>query len=162
MVELGHEAQGNARGTKRQYRDHWSPGQFGKLQKFAPERVCHIDMTAHCDQMSIMLKDELYKSIGQRIASAREGKMTQLELARRIGMSRPAVANIERGEQQIYAHQLIAIAEKLSVDLGDLIPSDPYIPISKANVSVSGDKLNRSQERAVKELVSSITTSARK
>ena len=109
-----------------------------------------------------MLKEQLYREIGRKIAAAREGKLTQLDLARSVGMSRPAIANIERGEQQVYAHQLLAIAERLSLGLNDLLPSAAYRPMSKADVSVSGDKLNRSQERAVKELVTSITSSSRK
>lgn len=109
-----------------------------------------------------MLKDDLYKAIGAAIAAAREGKMTQLELARLVGMSRPAIANIERGEQQIYTHQLIAIADQIGVTIGDLLPNKALKPVARANVSVSGDKLKRSQERAIKELVTAITISRRK
>ena len=109
-----------------------------------------------------VLRDQLYRSVGQKIASARDGNLTQLELARRIGMSRPALANIERGEQQIYLHQLIAIADALQRELTDFLPSEAFTPVAIAKVSVSGDKLNRAQERTVKELVSAITSSSRK
>ena len=109
-----------------------------------------------------MLRDRLYKSIGERIASAREGKLTQLELARRVGMSRPAIANIERGEQQIYVHQLIAIADAVGLKMQELVPQTQFKPLERANVSLSGDRLNRSQERVIKELVSAITISSRK
>lgn len=109
-----------------------------------------------------MLRDRLYKQIGSRIAAAREGKLTQLELARRVGMSRPAIANIERGEQQIYVHQLMAIADALGLSIADLLPQTQFRALERANVSVSGDKINRAQERVIKELVSAITSSVRK
>jgi len=109
-----------------------------------------------------VLRDGLYKEIGKRIARARGDAATQLELARGIGVSRPVIANIERGEQQIYVHQLVAIAQHLQLPIGDLLPTRPLVALPKADVSVSGDKLNRSQEKAVKELVTSITQSRRR
>ena len=109
-----------------------------------------------------MLREQLYKRVGQNVASARAVKFTQQELARRVGMSRPAIANIERGEQQIYLHQLVSIAAALDLQVSELLPKGSFQPIASANVSVSGDKLNRAQERAIKELVGSITASSRK
>ena len=109
-----------------------------------------------------MLREQLYKKVGRNVASARADKLTQQELARRVGMSRPAIANIERGEQQIYLHQIVSIAAALDLQLSELLPRSTYKPVASADVSVSGDKLNRAQERAVKELVGSITASSRK
>jgi transcriptional regulator with XRE-family HTH domain len=109
-----------------------------------------------------VLRDRLYKVIGQRIALARGGKFTQLELALRVGISRPAIANIERGEQQIYVHQLMSIADALEVPLDDLLPQHQFKPLRPANISVSGDRVNRAQERVIKELVSAITSATRK
>lgn len=77
-------------------------------------------------------------------------------------MSRPAIANIERGEQQIYVHQLLSIADVLGLTVSDLVPQVRFRPVERANVSVSGDKVNRTQERVIKELVSAITSSTRK
>lgn len=109
-----------------------------------------------------VLRDRLYKEIGKKIAQTRGDATTQLELARGVGVSRPVIANIERGEQQIYVHQLVAIAQHLQTPLSDLLPAKPLIALPKADVSMSGDKLNRSQEKAVKELVTSITQSRRR
>lgn len=109
-----------------------------------------------------MPRQQLYRQVGLNVALAREGKFTQLELARRAGMSRPAIANIERGEQQIYLHQLLAIAGALDMPASDLLPRRSYRPVTAADVSISGDRLNRAQERAIKELVGSITRVSKK
>lgn len=124
--------------------------------------VCDIDSVDFRRHVAPVLRDRLYKLIGGRIAAAREGKLTQLELARRVGMSRPAIANIERGEQQIYVHQLLAVADALDMSITDLLPQTQFRALEPANVSVSGDKINRNQERVIKELVSAITSSVRK
>ena len=88
---------------------------------------------------------------------------TQLELARAVGISRASLANIERGEQRVYIHHALALAAALETKLTELIPTvESYTPLQRANVSVSGDKVNRAQARAIKELVSAITASARK
>ena len=107
-------------------------------------------------------KEQLYKRVGQSVAAARGKKLTQQELARSVGMSRPAIANIERGEQQIYLHQIVSIAAALDVQVAELLPKGVYKPVASADVSVSGDKLNRAQERAVRELVGSITAASRR
>lgn len=124
--------------------------------------VWDIDSSIFQLHAASVLRDRLYKQIGSRIAAAREGKLTQLELARRVGMSRPAIANIERGEQQIYVHQLMAFADALGLSIADLLPQTQFRALERANVSVSGDKINRAQERVIKELVSAITSSVRK
>lgn len=89
--------------------------------------------------------------------------MTQLELARAIGISRASLANIERGEQRVYIHQLLGLMQVLGGNPVDFLPhASEFRPVAPAKVSVSGDKVNRAQERAIKELVSAITTASRK
>jgi transcriptional regulator with XRE-family HTH domain len=106
---------------------------------------------------------DLYIAFGQAVAASRQGRMTQLQLARAAGISRASVANIERGEQRVYIHHMLAIANSLEVTVQDLLPSaTAFLPYAPAKVSVSGDKVNRAQSRAIKELVSAITQTARK
>lgn len=56
--------------------------------------------------------------------------LTQDLLARRLGISRASLANIETGRQSILVHQLYGFAEAL-----DLSPSDFLLPAEKVTAS---------------------------
>lgn len=108
---------------------------------------------------------EIYREFGKKLADLRhKAGLTQAQLARKIGASRASLANIERGEQRIYLHQLLAISATLELpSMDDLVPASGLSrPTAKADVTVSGDKLSKAQERAIKELVSSITLTSRR
>ncbi len=54
---------------------------------------------------------EFYKNLGRNLVEARKAKgLTQKDAAPYLGLSRPSLANIEVGRQNVYAHQLAAIA----------------------------------------------------
>lgn len=56
----------------------------------------------------------IYKMIGERIRDERQKKrLTQDELASRIGLKRASITNVERGRQQLLVHTLLQIAESL-------------------------------------------------
>lgn len=64
----------------------------------------------------------LYRAIGAHIAKARQQHgVRQSDLATAVGLTRASVANIERGEQRIQVHTLIAAAQALNIDPADLI-----------------------------------------
>lgn len=64
------------------------------------------------------LADEICERIGAEVRAAREGAgMPQAELGRRVGLSRPSVANLEAGRQDITAARLAMVARVLSLDL---------------------------------------------
>ncbi len=68
---------------------------------------------------------DLYVAFGRlvRLHRKRLDGMTQEQLGRRVGLSRPSVANIERGRQNVALHQIFAIAEALRVQPATLLPS---------------------------------------
>jgi len=69
---------------------------------------------------------EFYKPIAQAIRKKRSEarpKISQEILADKTGLSRAAIANIERGRQQILIHVLYKIAKALNVAPGDLLPT---------------------------------------
>ncbi len=108
---------------------------------------------------------DIYRIFGRKVADLRGSEgLTQAELARKIGLSRASLANIERGEQRVYLHQILSLLgafERHKID--DLLPTT--FPVSariKSEVTVSGDKLSKAQERVVQELVSSISTTSRR
>lgn len=73
-----------------------------------------------------MNPESIYPEIGERIrASRRANDLKQHELARRVGMSRASLANMEVGRQKILVHQLYAIAVALGLSPADLIPAAP-------------------------------------
>lgn len=69
------------------------------------------------------MRDAFHEQLGRRIRSARGGKMTQEQLADRVGLSRTAITNIECGRQRLLVDQLIEIADALDVPAADLLPS---------------------------------------
>src|SRR5205823_15050927 len=94
---------------------------------------------------------ELYRKFGRKVAELRtDAQLTQADCARKIGISRASLANIERGEQRVYLHQLLSLAEAFGMNsLDGLLPPDARAaPKSQADVTVSGDKISRAQERA--------------
>lgn len=59
-----------------------------------------------------MKVESIYRVIGARIATVRKVlALTQADLARRAGISRPSLANIERGRQRILLHQIVIFAK---------------------------------------------------
>jgi DNA-binding XRE family transcriptional regulator len=67
-----------------------------------------------------------YVQLGENIKRLREEKLraTQESFANRIGLSRPSVANIEKGRQQITVWQLVSFCQALGVELEDLVPGE--------------------------------------
>ena len=63
-----------------------------------------------------------YAAVGQRIAKARTGRLTQEALAKKATLTRTSIINIEKGRQQILLHTLVDIAQALQISLTDLIP----------------------------------------
>ena len=64
------------------------------------------------------LAGEICERIGAEIRAAREAAgMPQAELGRRAGLSRPSVANLEAGRQDVTAARLAMIARVLGLDL---------------------------------------------
>lgn len=79
------------------------------------------------------MREALYKLVGKRIADSRErAKLTQTELAERVGLSRPSIANVEQGRQAIPLHKLCEIATAIGVNAAELIPSEVQSPSAPA------------------------------
>ena len=73
---------------------------------------------------------DLKKSVGAQIRAARkQRKLTQEQLAERLGVSREYLSNVERGRSGLGSLDLIAqIARKLNVDLSDILMPEDSLP----------------------------------
>jgi transcriptional regulator with XRE-family HTH domain len=70
--------------------------------------------------------------VGQRIRQARErAQISQVELARRIGISANALCSIEAGEADPRASRIVAIAQELGVSTDALLLGTPPPPAKR-------------------------------
>ena len=104
-----------------------------------------------------MSKEAIHKAFGSAVAIRRrqQDNMTQMELARKTGLSRASIANIERGQQNVGLHHLYSIANALEVsEVSDLLP-----PLSigrkreeNSNMQTS-EKLSETSKAGVEQLI---------
>ena len=82
-----------------------------------------------------------YEEFGRTLRDARQrpgSELSQDKLAKRVGLSRTSITNIERGRQQIPLHMLYLLADALGLDPVLLLPDKR--------------KMNRKHERVIVEL----------
>lgn len=100
-----------------------------------------------------------YRAFGRAVADRRRSmRKTQLEVAQQIGLSRASLANIERGEQKVFLHQILALTEALELESShEIVPSRaPPAETERAStrVSMSGAKnLSKDQKVMVHRIV---------
>ena len=67
---------------------------------------------------------EFYRDVGSRIRTARESKsLSQDAVARKVGLSRTSLTNIEKGRQRLLLHTFVGIARELEISAADLLPA---------------------------------------
>lgn len=67
--------------------------------------------------------DDLYAQFGRQVRAARsEARLTQQEVAERVGLTRTSVTNIERGIQHISLRQLYLLAAAVGLHPAQLLP----------------------------------------
>lgn len=65
----------------------------------------------------------LYNEFGRLLRVARtDAKLTQDQVAGRVGLSRTSITNIERGTQHIALHQLFLLASAVGAEPAALLP----------------------------------------
>ncbi len=83
---------------------------------------------------------ELYKLIGERLASARKRRpaLTQDIMAKRLGLTRVSISNIERGKQKTPLSLIYKYCLVLNKDVFDILPKESEVLADK----VSGTAVN--------------------
>jgi transcriptional regulator with XRE-family HTH domain len=95
--------------------------------------------------------DDLYRELGRRIRQAREcngERLSQDALAKRLGISRASVVNIEAGRQRAPLHLLWQIAELLGTDLTQLIPRSEELLAPANQVRLDKEMMKQIEEAA--------------
>lgn len=85
--------------------------------------ACDVDIPAVAGYARTVNVDPIYKQIGEVIRAKRKTLgMTQHDLAKKLGISRGSLANVETGRQNMLVHQLYAYADALQLRPTDLVP----------------------------------------
>jgi len=106
----------------------------------------------------------IYKAFGRAVAERRRAiPKTQEQVAREIGLSRASLANIERGSQKVFLHQVLALTKALELESShEIVPTKaPDAPMTPSEeVRFSGAKnLSKNQKALVTSLVSALSKS---
>ena len=68
--------------------------------------------------------ERLYVLIGQKLEEhRRESGLSQTQLAKRCGLARGSIANIESGNQRVTLHTLWLLSEVLNIDIRSFLPT---------------------------------------
>jgi transcriptional regulator with XRE-family HTH domain len=95
--------------------------------------------------------DDLYAELGRKIRETRERpgqKLSQEKLAKRLGVSRASIVNIEAGRQHAPLHVLWQIAEALGTDLALLIPRREDLLLPDTAVPLDQDTIEQIEAAA--------------
>lgn len=100
---------------------------------------------------------ELYRRLGRVVAERRrELGLTQSDVAKKLGLSRASLANLENGRQRILVHQLFALVNALKLEsILDLVPTTWAPPDPLPQIKVSGSTLSPQQQSAVENMLAS-------
>ena len=103
-----------------------------------------------------MNPESLYAHIGEVIRTRRRSlkpRLTQEALARIVGMSRAALANIETGRQNVMVHQIYAFAKALHLDPSDFLPPADHTAVGAEWTDVMPSNLKPKQQEQIARLL---------
>ena len=112
-----------------------------------------------CDSVSVQ-DDLIYRDFGRAVAARRKSQgLTQEQVAAAIGLSRASLANIERGNQKVFLHQIMALSDALGLEsTHQIVPSRAIAIASDSNplANISGAKnLTKDQKAMVSKVANS-------
>jgi transcriptional regulator with XRE-family HTH domain len=82
-----------------------------------------------------MNENQFYEVLGSNISSIRIKKgLKQEELANHLGLSRPSIVNIEKGNQRPTLFTVLQIARFLNVEVTHLIPEEKRNPFEGVSI----------------------------
>ena len=97
--------------------------------------------------------DALYALLGDRVKNARvAAKLSQDQLAKKLGLHRVSVVNIEKGRQRPPLHVLSHFARELKVELIQLIPRDGDFEDVASGVKLDADSVKHLENATKSDL----------
>lgn len=98
----------------------------------------------------------LYQLIGDRVFQRRRAlELSQTEVARRLGINRVSIVNIEKGRQRAPIDLLWHLAEVLDVELNQLIPRRADFDSADNGIQLSADDLSAIQKATMGDVAAS-------
>ncbi|PBB84540.1 helix-turn-helix transcriptional regulator [Mesorhizobium sp. WSM3876] len=109
-----------------------------------------------------MTSDYRYPAFGRAVSIRRDQlKMTQADLAARVGMSRASIANIEAGRQSVLLHHACNIATALGLaTVADLLPATGKATLEDQALALSDDLSARAKAQ-ISDLVAGALATAK-
>lgn len=117
--------------------------------------VCGVDIESAIDSFVLMNETNLYTSLGKAIATKRnELGLTQALVAKKIGLTRASLANIETGRQKVLLHHVYRLAAALELPtIMDLIPASLSAPLDTQALQLSESAVTPAQRAQVENVV---------
>lgn len=115
----------------------------------------------------ILAVELLYKEFGRRLRARRkELKLTQSQLADRVGLTRTSITNIEAGRQHVVLHQLFLLASEIAVKPEDLLPREETtleeLVSTPETLKAIRSSRNPQDQEAITKLLNTARTSERR
>lgn len=108
-------------------------------------------------------RETLYKLIGEKIKSCRDSlDLSQLELSKRLDLSRSSISNIELGRHQIPLHSLYEISREFKVDINEFLPDyDEIVSFATSEIAdytkfLSSSQFEEEQKEKLKDFLKNI------
>ena len=93
--------------------------------------------------MPVVPSDDVYSVVGKRVRAGRaQVRLTQDELAQRVGLTRTSITNLELGRQKIQIHTLYAIADVLKLPVISFLPDRPSAISRNIKDELKGKRLD--------------------
>jgi DNA-binding XRE family transcriptional regulator len=135
-------------------RDHECQSVAYTNDVFYTNMFAEFDILAELHVWSLLMADSsgLYKAVGRNIRTARERsepKLSQAKLAKRLGISRVSIVNIEAGRQHAPLALLWEIAEILETELALFIPRRNELLSAASPVQLDQKTIDQIRQAAV-------------
>jgi transcriptional regulator with XRE-family HTH domain len=123
------------------------------LANFFRINVCFIDIHVNINNVlhwrvySFKHMNQLYREFGRLLKQRRkQARLTQDDVAHRVGLARTSITNIEQGRQHVSLHMIYALADAIGVGPQELLPSKSILPQKDTKLEEQLEKVELEEE----------------